>query len=587
MMVAIVLFSAVFLAIAYRTYGSLLSRLLRLDDKSITPAYAFQDDVDYLPLDKQPLLSQHFSAIAAAGPIVGPILAGAAFGWAPALLWILLGSVLIGGVHDFTALLASVRHRGRSIAEVVREHMGKTAFVLFLIFIWLALIYIIVAFTDITAASFVGQQVLENGQIVTGAGIATSSLLYLALPIVMGLLQRYCGLSLGWATVIFLPLVAVSIVVGQWIPFDLTELIQRASPGLSNARAEDVAHKTWDFLLLVYCGIASVVPLWLLLQPRGQLGGYFLFAALGAGALGLICGGQPVALPAFSGMTSLKGDTLVPMLFITIACGACSGFHSLIASGTTSKQIKKESDAKVIGYGGMLLEAMVAIVSLCCVMLLSPESDLVRNPRPNFIYARGIGMFLESVHIPAAIGVSFALMAFTTFVYDTLDVCTRLGRYIIQELTGLQDARGRWLGTLLTAGVPMLFILQSVTDASGQHVPIWRMFWALFGASNQLLAAITLLGVTVWLWRTRRAPWVWFVTGIPMVLMSVMSIWALVVMIQSHFQHGWTANPVPWIALLLVCLAVLMIWEGIQVVLGRRFIPAAGAVVDLSSEQVP
>ncbi len=570
MMVFVVCLSGIVLLIAYRVYGSILARLLKIDGKAITPAYTLRDEVDYAPLAPGPLLNQHFSAIAAAGPIVGPILAGAAFGWLPAMLWILIGSIFIGGVHDFTALVASVRHQGKSIAEVVRENMSQRAFLLFLTFIWLALVYIIVAFTDITAASFIGNQTLESGEVVSGAGIASSSLMYLVLPIVMGLLLRYTKLTNGWATLIFLPLIGVAIYAGQKLPFDVVAIVQSYSPELSAVEAQARAHMIWDIALLLYCAVASVAPLWLLLQPRGDLGGYFLFIALGAGAVGLIAGGKPVELPAFSGWTSVKGDALAPMLFITIACGACSGFHSLIASGTTSKQLRSELDAKRIGYGSMLLEAMVAMISLCCVMALASDHALVQNPQPNFIYALGIGSFLEAVNIPAAIGVSFALMAFSTFVYDTLDVCTRLGRFIIQELTGLKGSAGRWLGTAITTGAPMFFVFQGSTNAAGKREPLWRTFWELFGASNQLLAAITLLGVTVWLWRTRRAMWVWFVTGIPMVLMSIMSIWALVNMIQKHFKGGVNMNPVPWIAVLLVALAALMIWEAFVIVFLRR-----------------
>src|SRR5690349_13996341 len=194
-MLVVVSLSAACLLTAYYTYGPLLVRLLRLDPNADTPATTLRDDVDYVPIESKFLLSQHFSAIAAAGPIVGPILAGVWFGWLPALIWILIGSIFIGGVHDFTALVASIRHKARSIAEVVRDHMSQRAYLLFLSFVWLALVYIIVAFTDITAASFVGQQELENGQVVTGAGIATSSLLYLVLPIIMGLLLRYTKLS--------------------------------------------------------------------------------------------------------------------------------------------------------------------------------------------------------------------------------------------------------------------------------------------------------------------------------------------------------------------------------------------------------
>ncbi|MFM9965779.1 MAG: carbon starvation protein A [Planctomycetaceae bacterium] len=579
----VVLLSAVVLSIAYVTYGRFLARLLRLDPNKATPAVELNDGVDFEPIEPKFLLSQHFSAIAAAGPIVGPILAGVAFGWVPAMIWILIGCVFIGGVHDMFSLTASIRHKARSIAEVVREHMTRRSYVLFLSFVWIALVYIIVAFTDLTASAFIGRQVLENGEIVTGGGIATSSLMYLMLPIVMGLLLRHTKLSLNWATLIFLPLVGVSIWAGQKLPFSLESFLPTPtgydSPEAVAAVLADNARRVWDVLLLIYCLIAAIVPVWLLLQPRGHLGGYFLYVALAGGALGLIFGGEPIQYPAFNGFVSPAGQSLVPMLFITIACGACSGFHSLICSGTTSKQLAKETDAKTIGYGAMLLEGMVAIVSLCCVMVLAKDSAAVQNPQPNLIYALGIGSFLEVLGVSPQIGVSFALMAFTTFIYDTLDVCTRLGRYIIQELTGWHNRIGRWLGTALTAGAPLFFLLQPGVDSAGKALPpIWKVFWNLFGASNQLLAALTLLGVTVWLWRTRRERWVWFVTGIPTVLMYVMSTWALISMTWPKFfdKAGAFAAPrevVPWIGVVLLALAALMLVEAIAVLTGGRSSP--------------
>lgn len=569
-LLTVVLFSAVILTVAYFTYGPLLARLLQLNPAAKTPAVELRDDVDYVPLEPNALLSQHFSAIAAAGPIVGPILAGVMFGWLPALIWILVGSILIGGVHDISALVASIRHKARSIAEVVRDHMSRRAFVLFLSFVWFALVYIIVAFTDITAASFVGRQTLDNGEVVSGAGIASSSLMYLALPIIMGLLLRYTKLPLGLATIIFVPLVGVAIWAGQKVPFDLTAVVQTFVPGAD----DKLTHKMWDVLLLVYCCIASVVPMWLLLQPRGHLGGYFLYVALLGGALGLVLSGGQAEFPAYRGWTASKGETLFPILFITIACGACSGFHALIASGTTSKQLRVETDAKLIGYGAMLLEAMVAVVSLCCVMRLALGSPLVQNPQPNLIYALGIGSFLEKLGLNPQLGVAFALMAFTTFVYDTLDVCTRLGRYIIQELTGWYDAKGKWLGTILTGGAPVFFVMQTLTGSDGKPMPLWRVFWQLFGASNQLLAALTLLGVTVWLWRTRRAWWVWPVFGLPTVWMYAMSIWALGGMIVTYWKlvtAEGTVQTVSYvlfgITTLLVVLALLMLIEAVLALL--------------------
>ncbi len=574
-LLAIVLASAIILFIAYKTYGSLLSRLLKLDKNAVTPAVSMRDGLDYEPIEPKFLLSQHFSAIAAAGPIVGPILAGVMFGWLPALIWILVGSIFIGGVHDFTSLVASVRHKARSIAEVVREHMSRRSFILFLLFVYIALVYIIVAFTDIVAGSFVGAQTLENGQTVTGGAIATSSMLYLALPVVMGLLLKFTKLSLNMATLIFLPLVGVAIWIGQYIPLDVASML-----GISDFQAGRV----WGVTLLVYCCIASIVPMWLLLQPRGHLGGYFLYAALLGGALGIIFGGKSIEYPAFIGWTDPdSGSPLLPILFITIACGACSGFHCLIASGTTSKQLRNETDAKPIGYGAMLLEAMVAIIALCCVMMLTKSA--AKGKQPNFVFAQGIGSFLEVVKIPAAIGISFGLLAFTTFVYDTLDVCTRLGRYIVQELTGLHNWTGRWIGTILTASLPVIFLFTSPLGPDGKPVPAWKTFWALFGASNQLLAALALIGITTWLWRTYRAKWVWFVTGIPTLFMYTMSAWALLRFVRDGFidknsgAFQVASNPVPWVAIVLLALAVLLLIEAMLVFGGRTNPPGAKVVV--------
>ena len=569
----IIVCSAVVLSIAYVTYGRLVARLLKLDPNKPTPAVEMRDGLDYEPIESKFLMSQHFSAIAAAGPIVGPILAGIFFGWVPALIWILVGSIFIGGIHDMTALTASVRHKAGSIAEVVRQHISHRSFLLFLSFVWISLVYIIVAFTDVTTSAFVGPQKLGGGVEVAGGAIATSSLLYLVLPIVMGLLLRYTKLSLNWATVIFLPLVALTIIAGKYAPFDISTIF-----GIEVTRAQDV----WDVALLIYCLVAAVVPVWLLLQPRGHLGGYFLYVALGGGMLGLIFGSHQIEYPKYVGWTAVNGDTVLPFLFITIACGACSGFHSLIASGTTSKQLKLETDAKPIGYGAMLLEAMVAIVSLACVMVMTHDPNLVK-PNANLIYAQGMGRFLETLRVPMSFAIPFALMAFVTFVYDTLDVCTRLGRYIIQELTGWKDAKGRWLGTILTAGVPLYFLLQPTKfDALGRAIPLYTTFWKLFGASNQLLAALTLLGVTIWLWRTRRETWVWAVTGIPCVFMYVMSSWALVAMTWPQFINKETRgfalpkDPVPWIGIVLLGLAALMLVEAVIALRGDRKPPAPG-----------
>lgn len=466
MVLLVVVGCALFLLVGYLTYGKFLAnKVFELDDKNPVPSQELNDGVDYVPAKKGMLMGQHFSAIAAAGPVNGPILAAVMFGWVPALIWVLLGSIFIGGVHDMGSLVASVRHKAKSISEVVRENVSPRAWLLFMIFIWITLVYVIVAFTDITASSFVGNVELENGDVVAGAAIASSSLMYLILPLIMGLLMKYAHLKEGIAVAIFLPLVGVAIWAGKYLPLSLPI----SDPVLGQ--------KIWGVIILIYCLIAAMVPMWLLLQPRGALGGYFLYAALIVAAIGVVFGGYDINYPAFINIAADGNlqNNVFPILFITIACGACSGFHALVSSGTTSKQLYKETDVKPVGYGAMLLEGMVAVISIVCVMILATDSEMLTKA-PNFIYASGIGSFMELIGIPAVFGISFGLMAFTTFVYDTLDVCTRLGRYIIEELTGWKDVKGKVLGTVLTAGVPIFFIFQTMTDANGNVIPAWKTF---------------------------------------------------------------------------------------------------------------
>jgi carbon starvation protein len=559
----IIIGAAVVFFVAYKFYGSFLSnKVFSLDDTRVTPAVENNDGVDFVPIKSKFLTGQHFSAISGAGPITGPIIAGIMFGWVPALIWIVIGSIFIGGVHDMGSLIASVRNNARSITEVVKKNVSKRAWFLFLIFIWFALVYVIVAFTDITSSSFVGMVTLDNGDKVGGGAIATSSLLYLVLPIIMGILLKKTRLSLGWATVIFLPLVAFSIWIGPYIPLNIEAMF-----GLSALEAQ----KVWNVFLLLYCFIASLIPMWLLLQPRGHLGGYFMYASLLTAAVGLIFGGFSISYPAFTnwGNTGNFWFPMFPVLFVTVACGACSGFHSMVSSGTTSKQLEKESDSKVVGYGMMLMEAMVAVVALACVMILAKDSALIKSS-PNFIFASGIGGFVQLIGIPAAFGVAFGLMAFTTFVYDTLDVCTRLARYIIQELTGWGNMFGKLFAAAISIGLPFYLLTIRLTDINGNPVSAWKVFWNIFGASNQLLAALALLGISVWLFKTAKRKWAWMVTFFPALWMFLISNWALLILIKTHwFKNNvltLNGNPIPVIALLLFLLSVVLGFEMVNTI---------------------
>ncbi|MBI2210207.1 MAG: carbon starvation protein A [Deltaproteobacteria bacterium] len=283
----------------------------------------------------------------------------------------------------------------------------------------------------------------------------------------------------------------------------------------------------WDLLLLAYCFTASIMPMWLLLQPRGYLGGFFLYGFLFFGLAGLLAGGWSVQYPFFVGWTNPKGLPLFPLLFVTIACGACSGFHGIVSSGTTSKQVEKESDCRRIGYGAMLMEGMVAVISLSTVMVLATGDPMVKE-QPDRIFANGLAGFVNLFGVDMELARSFALLTFATFIYDTLDVATRLGRYLFQELTGWKGAFGRYAATLCTLAIPgayVLFVPATIQLGDSNPVPTWALVWSLFGTSNQLLAALTLLGLTVWL--RRRKGKIFLVTLLPTLFMLVMTLWSL------------------------------------------------------------
>ncbi len=528
----------VWLVFGYFAYGRWIAKQFELDDSRETPANRINDGDDFIPTKPFYLFGQHFSAIAAAGPIAGPIIACQAFGWLPCLLWIAFGVVLIGAVHDFSTLASSVRHGATSIAEITKEKLGSGAGRAMMAFIWIALIYVIVAFTDITAGTFVsGTEELQGaGNFNAGGAVAIASVMYLGLSIVLGLVERFLKPPLWLSTIIFVP-----------ATFTLSYLGTKFSTVLL------LDHTSWGVLILIYCIVASLVPVWALLQPRGYLGGFVLYTAIAVGIVGIFFGNYEIAQPAFKsfdigGMTG----TLFPFLFVTIACGACSGFHGLVCSGTTSKQIDKESHTKSVGYGAMLAEGFVAFIALVTIMIVASEA--VKGISPGKIYGNGIGNFLTLLigkeNLPFAI--TFGAMAFSTFVFDTLDVGLRLGRYIVQELFGLKGKLGAIIGTLATIVVPFICVLIAPKGS-------WNEFWTLFGASNQLLAALTLLSITAWLYQARQR--IAF-TLIPMLFVLVITLWALGSLVVGNFQaaNGFDIKFVNGLAsLVLILLAVYLI----------------------------
>jgi carbon starvation protein len=457
--------------------------------------------------------------------------------------------VLIGAVHDFSTLAASVRHGARSIAEIAREHLGSRAGRALMGFIWIALIYVIVAFADITAASFVtGTDELTQGNVAfnPGGAVAAASIMYLGLSVVLGLVQRFLKPPLWLATVLFVP-----------ATFGVAWL------GTHVSHALILDHKTWGVLILAYCAVASVVPVWALLQPRGYLGGFVLYSALLVGVIGLLFGGYSVQQPAFKGwdVGGMTG-TLFPFLFVTIACGACSGFHGLVCSGTTCKQIEKESHIRPIGYGAMLAEGFVALIALTTIMIAAPNA--IQGLAPGTIYGNGIGQFLTILigQDQLAFAVTFGAMAFSTFVFDTLDVSMRLGRYLLQELFAWRGRASAFVATLATVAIPCYFI------AFGEK-GTWLKFWTLFGASNQLLAALSLLVITVWLHQARRriAFTLW-----PMLFVLTITLWSLTKLLIANLRaaHGVdiafinavSAAALTLLALFLVASALVKVREG-------------------------
>ncbi len=542
----------VVLALGYFGYGTFIARQYKLNDETATPATLRNDGLDFVPTRPFYLLGQHFSAIAAAGPIVGPIAACLAFGWLPSILWITLGVIFIGAVHDFSALVASVRHGASSVAEIAKQNMGKRAWLALIAFIWVALVYVIVAFTDVTASTFVGQAEELSGGFTFNAGgaVAAASTMYLLWALLMGVIQKKFNPPMWLMTAIFVP----GTLGAVWLGTQVSTIL--VFPVMS-----------WHIVILIYCLVASMLPLWLLQQPRGYLGGFVLYLAIGLGAVGILFGGFEIKQPAIATSTSGRIDELLfPFLFVTIACGACSGFHGLVCGGTTSKQIAKESDCKTVGFGAMLLEGVVAVIALATVMIVAPSD--IAGRAPGKLYGDGLATFFGVIFGKQYVlfAATFGAMAFSTFVFDTLDVSTRLGRYLLQELLGTTSRVSGVLASAVTAGAALLILLSARPGS-------WRQFWVLFGTSNQLLAALTLLGITVWLYRSGKRYWY---TLLPMIVVMVITLTALVLQIGAGWKVVSSGLAVDssvlnsGVSVLLLVLAIVFIVEALRAVQSHR-----------------
>jgi len=487
--VVVIVVSLVFLGLGYKFYGGFVARRLGVDPNRATPAHELRDGVDYVPARAPVLFGHHFASIAGAGPIVGPILA-ITYGWLPVLLWILLGVVFFGAAHDFAALMASVRHRGKSIGELLETYVGAAGKYVMLIFIWATLLLVIAVFLDIVAKTFVGSP-----------PVATASALFIALALVFGLTVYRLRLPLAAASVLGVAALAGCIYLGFTFPLSLS-------------------YETWVVLLIIYIFAASVTPVWILLQPRDYLNSFLLYGLLGGIIVGVFFYHPTFQVPAVGRLFGGGGEPAFPFLFVIVACGAISGFHSLVGSGTTAKQLSNERDAQRVGYGAMLVEAVLAIATLIAVGLLATGE---RHGSPIAVFAAGAGRLLSALPglaLGKETAAAFCALAVSAFCLTSLDTGTRLARFAFQELFEVKGrpARRRVLTNRFTA--------TAVTVAGGAFLAFYgaRVVWPIFGAANQMLAALALLAVAVWL--TARARKRLFVI-IPMVFMFVVTLAAL------------------------------------------------------------
>lgn len=500
----------------YFVYSRFLAKLLGVDAGRPTPAVSMKDGVDYVPAPPAVLFGHHFATIAGAGPIVGPVLA-AQFGWASVALWVVLGCVFIGAAHDMIAMFLSVRHKGESIGSVIGTVLGRPGRILFLTFCWSTLVLVVAEFVRQIAATFV-----------MDPGIATASLLFILEAVVFGVCVYRLRMGVLAASLIFVPLMFGFVWVGTQFPLDLAAMC-----GMS---AEE-ARTTWTLVLLGYCFLASTAPVWLLLQPRDYLNAYLLYAMMAMGLLGVVAARPELNADAFAGWTAMNRlgnpETLFPFLFVTVACGACSGFHALVASGTSAKQLDSERSIRPVAYGGMLLEGALAIIALIGVAgTYASQSEYMaaaKASEPVQIFAATIAGFCGKTGLPVEAAKSFMLLAVSAFLMTSVDSGTRLARFSWQELAGsiapekggerslgLKLLGSMYTGTGVAVGVAGALLLGDPGTA--------KSLWTIFASANQLLAALTLLTATLWFIRKRKPCWV---TLLPMCFMMSVSTYAL------------------------------------------------------------
>ena len=560
------------LACGYIFYGGWLCKQWGVgESKEPTPAHALEDGVDYVPAKAPVLMGHHFSSIAGAGPITGPI-GAAMFGWLPVTLWVLIGGIFFGGVHDFGALFASVRHKGQSIGEVISANMSRRAKRLFIIFSYLTLILVVAAFASIVASTF-GAVVDESGAIDvaasgTQASVAMVSILFILIAIVFGFCVYRRNVPMGIASIIGVIAIVVIMAVGMnFHPIYLTT-------------------KTWMIIVGIYIAIASVTPVWILLQPRDYLSSFLLYAMMAVALVGVIVSHAPMGgadgLPMVTGFAVDNGNGMqymFPVLFTTVACGAISGFHSLVSSGTTSKQLDKETDAKPIAYGGMLLECVLAVITVCAINFAykynaaNPDTALTGATA---IFGGGIAQMYAAFG-PGVVKVlrTLLVLTYSAFCLTSLDTATRLARFMFQEFwlepgQTPKDITEGWKKVMVNPyfATILTVVLGVILGMTG-----YGKIWGLFGAANQLLAGIGLLAVATWLGNAGKNNKMFLA---PMAFMIVVTICSLCLTVKNQIglitagTADWGAYAQSILGVLLIILAIVLVIEGIQTLAGKN-----------------
>lgn len=540
----IVLIAIVVLGAGYLFYGRWLANKWGLDPKAKTPAYTHEDGQDYVPSSKMTVFAHQFSSIAGAGPVTGPILASV-FGWVPVLLWLLIGGLFFGAVQDFGALYASVKNEGKSMGMIIEKYIGRTGRKLFMLFCWLFTLLVMAAFTDMVAGTFVGKGV-EGMTKATGyanSAAASISMLFIVVAIIFGLIQKKVGKMKEWVrAVVAIALLVVMFIIGMKLPMYATK-------------------STWIYIVMAYLFLASVMPMWLLMEPRDYMTTFMLLGMIIGAVVGVIAEHPTMKLNAFSGF-NVDGSYLFPTLFVTIACGAVSGFHSLVSSGTSSKTISNEKDMPMVGYGAMVVESLLGVIALVVVGAVAVNGTKPEGT-PFSIFSTGVAGFFEKFGIPVQVATVFMTMCVSALALTSLDSVARIGRMSFQELfygdttdTSKMPGWQKVLTNKYFATIITLFFGYLLTLGGYNNI------WPLFGSANQLLAALVLIALAVFLKTTGRTGWTLY---IPMFVMLAVTFTALIqktIALVSNIAGGQATFLVDGlqfiVAILLMVLGVLV-----------------------------